>query len=114
MYLSPDDELAFLDFEKRKPEYNFTKECNVCKGHGGWNLRLFAYTLPHMMEDNSENRHKYVHFKAGCQNCNGWGYVEESHNCIGHNFHKVETISNCLHLYSCLHCGQTTEIDSSD
>lgn len=113
-YLSPSDSLAFIDHIKKIPTSSLTKECDVCKGYGGWNLKPYCYSMPHLLKNTSENRYKFVHFRCCCQNCFGWGYTKESHSCTGHNFIRVKKISNCLYLNKCIQCGEEVEIDSGD
>lgn len=123
-YLTPDHPDAFVDFPKRKPEYEYKHECPVCKGHGGWNLYLNSYKLPAGMEDTAENRNKYVHFCASCSQCNGWGYTREPTTCI-HSYDRELGIAECkerdiyhagrcYHVYECSQCGKMISQDSSD
>lgn len=120
-YLTPDSPEAFLDFGRPKfdeedvetNEQRKIKECPVCRGYGGWNLRTFAYKLPKGMEDNEENRHKHVHFRANCSHCDGWGFVDISENCPGHKWGNRKNIGNCLNVYTCELCGKKWEVDSS-
>lgn len=112
-YLSNTDDGAFLDFPKKSPERNLTKECPVCFGYGGWNLKPNAYLIPHLMENNAENRHKFSHFKCCCNHCFGWGYVEEDNKCDGHKWSR-QTIGNCLHEDTCEKCGLKILVDSGD
>jgi RecJ-like exonuclease len=113
--MDKDHPYAFVDFPKKdpKPEYGMTKECPVCKGHGGWNLELNAYPL-HNYENTPENRHKYSHFKACCSHCNGWGYTREDEDCDGHEWIFVKNLGRCYNQYECSKCGKTWNIDSSD
>lgn len=105
-YMGPDDPDAFLGFPVREnPSKYFSNRpmvhCPVCKGHGGWNLKLKAF------RDGS-------HFQCACNQCNGWGWVEQSSTdatCI-HEFQRV-TIGNCLHEETCTKCGETRVVDSS-
>lgn len=110
--LHPD---AFLDFPVPKPvpKDNY-RTCPVCNGRGGWNLRLNAYPLPPHVEDTPENRHKYVHFRASCYHCNGWGYVHQSVTCDGHNWVYVKNLGKCYNQYKCSKCGAINNVDSSD
>jgi hypothetical protein len=115
-YLTSEHPDAFIDFpEILKPQekYGYTKLCCVCKGHGGWNLKLNAYKL-HNMENTAENRHKYSHFRAGCSHCNSWGYVQEDEMCDGHNWVFNKTISMCYTEYKCSKCSKISTVDSSD
>lgn len=111
-YLTPDHPDAFVDWELRKPERDLTKMCPVCKGHGGWNLELNAYQ--NQYEDTPANRHLFSHFRAHCSHCNGWGYVEESEMCPGHEWETVKSLGNCLRLEKCRKCGAEIQVDSSD
>ena len=113
-YIEPTDPEAFVDFTRKEPAYDYTKECPVCKGHGGWNIELNAYKMPNGYEDTPENRHLYVHYRASCSHCNGWGYVEESNNCPGHKWVFVRNLGRCYNLYKCAICGEEWEVDSSD
>lgn len=108
--------------------------CAKCKGHGGWNLELNAYpktkkdeqrireqlkeqpfvNMPgHDMTD-QEFRHSYVHFKASCDNCNGWGYVDAKQGDHVHEWDRGTKVGNCLTNYKCLSCGVVWQVDSSD
>ena len=123
-YLEHDHPDAFLDYPETRSdnvlrmakEIGLTKECPICKGHGGWNLRLNAYPL-HDREDTPENRHKFSHFKSSCGQCNGWGYVDPNSLdaiCPEHEWVHLGSTGRCLHLYECKHCGKQHEVDSSD
>ena len=112
-FMTADHPDAFLDFEKLQPERDLTKECPVCKGHGGWNLRVNAYPL-HNYEDTPKNRHNNCHFICGCPHCNGWGYVREDEMCNGHEWEFFESLGHCLRKYKCKHCGEFWIVDSSD
>ena len=81
-------------------------------GHGGWNLRLNANALPIGIEDNPQNRHKYVHFMAGCPNCNGWGHLPEEQ---ADHIHQWETVAweGFLRTEKCSECGQKQQFDTS-
>ena len=118
-YLTPEHPDAFLDFPPieglRKgyfdPEKH--KDCPRCQGHGGWNLRLNAYPL-HGKESTPENRHKHSHFRASCNHCNGWGFIDKDENCPGHKWKHEANLGNCYNRYRCIHCGKTWCIDSGD
>jgi hypothetical protein len=103
---------AFLDFPPPRDVPEGHVQCNVCKGHGGWNLRINAYPL-HNYEDTPENRHRFSHFRCACSHCSGWGFHEESLKCPRHQWEE-KTIGRCLHLWTCKICGAKREVDSSD
>lgn len=116
-YLEPTDPDAFVDYPKASrseaEQIGMTVKCPKCKGHGGWNLQLNAYRLHHH-PDTPENRHKFSHFRAGCDQCQGYGYVTpDNADCI-HEWVHVRNTGNCLNLYECKNCGKKWEIDSSD
>ena len=115
-YLEHTDAQAFVDFPEvpNPPEYlEAAVLCIKCKGHGGWNLKLNAYPL-HQYEDTPENRHRYSHFRAGCSQCQGHGYVKPEDSDHIHEWKWVKNTGNCLNLHECEVCGKTREIDSSD
>lgn len=100
--------------------------CPVCKGYGGWVLTLNAYPLPKGYEDTAENRAKYVHFRAHCSQCNGWGWVKSDSpdaQCV-HEYKELSQESArakgiahhgmCWHVYECAKCGHAMSQDSSD
>lgn len=68
------NEDLYLDFPPVRTVPEGKKTCVVCEGHGGHNVRLNAYPL-YGYENTRENRHLHAHFRHGCVNCNGWGYV---------------------------------------
>jgi len=105
---------AFLDHVKLQPAYGCTVECPRCKGFGGWNLQLNAYGLPAGEADTPENRKKFVHFRAICGHCNGWGFVSPEETCQGHDWKWIKNVGNCLNRYECIHCKKTSDVDSSD
>jgi hypothetical protein len=111
-YNHPD---AFVDFPVKEPYNDLKVLCPRCKGHGGWNLRLNAYNL-HDHPDTPENRHRYSHFRASCNHCDGWGYVSEetAAKCQGHEWKFVQNLGRCYNRYRCIHCGQLNNVDSSD
>ncbi len=134
-YITPDHPDAFIDFPPPPihpiPEGSIV--CARCKGHGGWNLELLAFprtpsveqqirdmlkkmpvnNLKHDMTK-MEFRHYYVHFRASCNNCNGWGYVPASQGEHIHNWHHHQNVGNCLNQYKCSTCGEIQTVDSSD
>jgi len=115
-YMEPDSKDAFVDYprqsKKLATELGLTAECPQCKGHGGWNLQLNAYPL-HGKPSTKKNRHLFSHFRAGCTNCQGYGYVapKDAHHI--HKWNYVRNIGNCLNLYEC-ECGLKWQVDSSD
>lgn len=113
-YLTPDSKDAFLDFPLKEPSGPFTKMCPICKGHGGWNLKLNQYPIPKHLPNTPENRHRYLHFKQHCVQCSGYGYVTESDNCPGHLWEHVRHISRCYDEYVCTICNKTHFVDSTD
>lgn len=130
MFLDPakDDFLCFIDFPLMEiPNKNIPYTlCPKCKGHGGWNLKVNSYKLPEGVEDTSENRHRYCHFRAHCGQCNGWGWVQENsidakcmHDYIELTYkecleHNIKHFGMCWHVYRCSKCGTTKSVDSSD
>ena len=123
-YLEHDSPDAFLDYPEEQPENvlrmarenGMTQRCHVCKGHGGWNLRLNAYNLWDR-EDTPENRHNFSHFKCSCGQCNGWGWIKPDSadaKCEKHEWVHAKNLGRCLHLYECKNCGKQHEVDSSD
>ena len=114
--MTPNDPQAFVDFPKppAAPEYmGATVECPLCKGHGGWNLRLNEYKL-HGKEDTPENRHLFSHFRASCSQCQGYGVVKPEDGYHIHDWKRTKNLGNCLNLYECAECGQKWQVDSSD
>lgn len=104
---------AFVDWVRREPAYGSTVECPRCKGFGGWNLQMNAYSL-HGKADTPENRHLFSHFRAMCSHCNGWGFVSPAETCPGHEWIWEANTGRCLNLYRCTVCGKKSEVDSSD
>lgn len=90
--------------------------CPKCKGWAGHNLVVNAYRLPDGMADTPENRHKYRHFRASCNQCAGWGYVasKEDAECIHEAGPGTPTRFNCVTNYRCTKCGKEWSVDSSD
>jgi hypothetical protein len=116
-YLSPTDDGAFVDYPPiGEPHGAATELCPKCKGHGGWNLVLNSYKLREGQEDTPENRHRYVHFRANCDNCGGWGYVVPGSldaSCL-HDYKFYRNEGHCLNSYQCSKCKKTVTYDSSD
>jgi hypothetical protein len=94
-------------------KYGMTILCPQCRGHGGWNLRVNAYSM-HGRPDTPENRHRYSHFRAHCDQCGGYGYVRPDDADHIHEWVRVKNIGNCLNLYECKVCKRQREVDSSD
>jgi hypothetical protein len=108
------DPRAFFEFPPKRELKPGTVTCAKCQGHGGWNLTLNCYPMPTGYADTAENRHKYTHFKANCNNCNGWGFVPEAQGDHVHEWKEKATVGNCLTRYKCETCGQEQDVDSSD
>lgn len=109
--------LLWEDYPKSDRKYTSGPgyvQCPKCKGHGGWNLELNCYPL-HGREDTPENRHRYAHFKASCDNCNGHGGVlaGSDDELCEHELVKVSSPSMFMHEYRCLHCDTSKVYDSS-
>lgn len=124
--MGPDHPDAFIDFpsvEAKRAAWDELQNhaplgvCPVCKGHGGWNLKLNNYRLRPDMADTPENRHKHSHFRSSCSQCNGWGFVDNQLdlNCV-HTMVRVRHDNvRCLSDYRCSKgCGCEYQIDSSD
>ena len=115
-YLTPDDPDAFLDYpEKPTPELSIgLVECPVCHKHGGWNLRVNSRKLHEGVADTPENRHKYVHFRAYCNQCYGRGWTTvENAKCV-HTMEFSRNLGRCYNEYKCSKCGKIENVDSSD
>lgn len=113
-YMEPGDPGCWDDFPcvMKKPDHLLdSKICPKCQGHGGWNLKLNAYPLHHY-PDTMENRHLYSHFRASCNQCNGYGWTTDL-DCI-HSMTFVENVGNCLNKWSCTKCDHHVVYDSSD
>lgn len=100
--------------------------CPVCGGYGGWVLTENAYPLPKNVENTPENRAKYVHFRAHCGQCTGWGWVPKDSpdaTCV-HEYSElspeasrakgIRHFGTCWHVYECSKCGHHKTTDSSD
>lgn len=107
---------AFADYPSPKERPSWAPdyvECPLCKGHGGWNLKLNAYPL-HTLANTAENRHNFSHFRAHCIQCGGYGWTTtENSKCI-HEFALRARVGNCLNLHKCVKCGKEETWDSSD
>ena len=120
-YIHYDNADAFVDFPGKQPKDHLpnygmsdhTEECTKCKGYGGWNLRLNAYPL-HDKENTPDNRHKFSHFRASCDHCNGYGYVKPEDATHVHQWVFVRNEGNCLNRNECEVCKKQWLIDSSD
>lgn len=116
-FLEPEDEGAFVDWQKKDPNSSPYREngkvCPKCHGFGGWNLTLNAYPL-HGKEDTPENRHNFSHFRSSCGTCGGWGYVHTDMNCPGHEWKFEKNLGRCYNRYKCKVCGIMQDVDSSD
>lgn len=113
MFMDATHEKAFVDFPEKSTQPSHlpnSQECPVCKGHGGWNLRLNAYPL-HGYADTPENRHRYTHFRANCPQCNGYGWTNDL-ACL-HDFVRVGSIAMFQHKDECRKCGMAVVNDSS-
>lgn len=105
-YLNYTDDAAFEGLEKKSPppdsywHKGLVHECPKCRGYGGWILRPNAY---------GEGQH----FKAGCMDCSGWGFVGTPTD-HPHEWDNGATVGNCLTNYSCTVFGITYQVDSSD
>lgn len=108
---------AHRDFPEKRLRPEGQVECPRCFGWGGWNLTLNAYPnslARHGLPDTAENRHKYVHFRASCAQCSGWGYTSaENARCV-HELDGGRTVGRCLTEYTCKKCGKKETWDSSD
>ena len=117
-YLTPNDPGAFLDMPVLEPRHSYLDEsqvvvCPVCKGHGGWHLKLHAY---------GQDRH----FNQGCPQCGGWGHVEKGskdetciHDFVEIGYEECEELGikhygHCYHVWRCTKCGEAQGHDSSD
>ena len=121
-YMTQDHPDAFLDFPSveetrkeliKKGRYNPDnhKDCPVCKGYGGWNLKINRYV--NRKEDTPQNRHLYSHFRCSCSHCNGWGFVDKKEECPDHEWKITKQLGNCSNEYTCQICGKKRIIDSS-
>jgi hypothetical protein len=135
---SPENADAFVDFPPARKECpNHLPDgrlCARCHGFGGWNLELNAYPKTKEQEDairdnlrrcpvtnlpgpdmtNAEFRHHYVHFRASCSNCNGWGWVKKEQGDHVHEWVESRNVGKCLNEYTCKTCGERQTVDSSD
>ena len=106
------DDMPIMPRETCLAKGNDVILCPVCKGHGGWNLRLKAY------RDGGN-------FQASCGQCNGWGWVEKDGpdaTCV-HEYRELSDLEcrernihhfgMCWHVYTCEKCGHIISQDSS-
>lgn len=109
-YMDPSHPDAFVDHPMQQmiEGIGHTHVCPKCKGHGGWNLQLNVYPL-HGYEDTPENRHRFAHFRAGCTQCHGFGYVPESES-----VHVHEWVSGDGGRVVRCDCGAERHYDTSD
>jgi len=124
-YLTPQDPDAFVDwpsveevrakFDHWHPSRSLAVACPKCHGRGGWNLRVNAYPMPFSIPDVPVNRHRFAHFRASCNQCAGWGYVDPGPDsqCV-HVWDRGVTVGRCLTDYTCTKCGTVSRVDSSD
>lgn len=117
-YMTIDSPNAFLDLPVLEPSHCYLEKdklvvCPVCHGHGKWHLELNAYG-------------EGVHFDHGCNQCDGWGYVEKGgrdETCV-HEFEELSYaeckergiihFGHCWHVWRCPKCGVVQGHDSSD
>ena len=115
MFIDQNHSDAFVDFPMQEPKYGMTVLCQKCKGHGGWNLKLNSYPLWER-ENTPENRHNFSHFRAGCDNCQGYGFIrpDQAEKCVEHDWKYIGAVGKCLHKYVCTRCNGDWIVDSSD
>jgi hypothetical protein len=118
-YTNQYHENAFIDFPGKQAKEKFSyhpspAECPKCFGYGGWNIRINAYKLRDGMENTPENRHRHVHFRASCDQCNGWGWLNPKNASCVHDFSIERNVGRCLTENTCSKCGYKQTIDSSD
>jgi DnaJ-class molecular chaperone len=104
-YLKPTDADAFADMEVKSPAgweeiWGKSAMCQKCKGHGGWNLKLDAFGPG-------------KHFRASCDNCNGWGCVSAKQGAHVHEWDRGQALSQHNTRYICATCKRTWDVDSS-
>ncbi len=116
-YIPEGHEDRYKDLEIRKKsdvphaDGQYT-HCPVCDGYGGWNNIIDAYGAGE-------------HFQSMCQQCWGWGWVEEDSG-DNHCIHKLVEQSlewckendiyhagMCYHVSKCSKCGKIVSYDSS-
>lgn len=102
-YLTPNDPDAFKDWTKEEQPKWAAHLCPLCKGYGGWNLALNKY--PKQQPPNN-------HFRCQCDNCNGYGYVQDNSHI--HKFTFDTNLGRCYNQYKCTICGMIRKIDSGD
>lgn len=108
-YLSSDHQDAHLDLPPlvenerglaANPIPDGSVQCPKCLGWGRHNLRLNAYGMGR-------------HFRASCDQCNGWGHVPENDSHCIHEWGDRKNVGNCLSTYTCSKCGAKRDVDSS-
>lgn len=113
VYMDYNHPNAFVDFPSvpECPDYmNGASLCPMCKGHGGWNLELNAYSL-HQNENTPENRHKFSHFRSNCSQCNGYGWTDDV-SCL-HEYQHVRCLAPFEHESRCIKCDKRIVYDTS-
>lgn len=117
-----------------KGDPSIWQHCPVCKGYGGWVLSDNCYP-PYDTTQAPPSGWTWdsfiafygpkQHFRASCNQCNGWGWVEKDSKDAGCIHSKRELSSKeatalgvahfgmCWHVYQCRKCGQITSEDSS-
>ena len=99
-YLTYTQAEAYEGIERLPKPQGLPYECHKCHGYGGWVLQYNAY---------GPGRH----FKAACNDCNGWGYTARPVDHV-HEWGAWKNVGRCLHQCTCLQCGKTIEVDSGD
>lgn len=77
--------------------------CPLCKGYGGWTLKLDAYGLG-------------KHFRAFCRQCWGWGWAKGADATCIHDYKEIapDQPFRCWHTIRCTKCGETKSYSSDD
>jgi ssDNA-binding Zn-finger/Zn-ribbon topoisomerase 1 len=103
-YLPYNTDFTDLPVLEQPKQYPNWIPCTACKQHGKHVLKLNAYGLG-------------VHFCGGCQNCNGWGWVDPALNCPHPEGHKFVTVKSSMRgesVWRCQNCNLRINVDSSD